>query len=99
MKLNMIRRKNDTEDLLLSISKIFGTLIKRTHTKPQETLDIKMVKPRETIHFNPTLEVKEFWMIGLVDLEVYNSFFNKSEENNKFKLYNNLNGKSVSVSY
>ena len=46
-----------------------------------------MTKPRETFHFNPPVEVEEDWMIGLVDLEDYNSFFNITEENNKFELY------------
>ena len=44
-----------------------------------------MTKPRETFHFNPPVEVKEDWMIGLTDLEVHNSVFNVSEEYNKFK--------------
>ena len=34
----MIRPKNQTEDLLLSITKNCETLIEQTHTKPQETL-------------------------------------------------------------
>ena len=38
-------------------------------------------------------------MLGLVDLEVYNSIFNISEENNKFELYKYPDGKSVSSSY
>ena len=38
-------------------------------------------------------------MIGLTDLEVYNSIFNITEENNKFKLHKYPDGKSVSVSY
>ena len=31
--------------------------------------------------------VLKSWMIGLTSLEVYNSFFNITEENNKFELY------------
>ena len=46
-----------------------------------------MVKSRETFHFNTSLEVKEDWVIGLTNLETYNSIFNITEENNKFKLY------------
>ena len=33
----MIRPKNETEDLLLSIAKNRETLIHQTHTKPEET--------------------------------------------------------------
>ena len=87
MNLNMIRPKNETEDLLLSISKNCETLIKQTHRKAEETLELKMIKPRETFHFKQTIQVKEDWMIGLVDLEVYISNFNITEENNKFELY------------
>ena len=76
MNLNMVRPKNETEDLFLSITKNCETLIQQTHTKPQETLEFKMTKPKETFHFNPPIEVKENWMIGLTDLEVYNSTFN-----------------------
>ena len=59
MNLHMIRPKNQTEDLLLSITKNCETLIKQTHRKAEETLEFKMVKPRGTIHFNPPVEVKE----------------------------------------
>ena len=54
----MIRPKNQTEDLLISITKNCETLIKQTHRKPQETLEFKMVKPRETFHFNPPIQTK-----------------------------------------
>ena len=46
-----------------------------------------MTKPTETFHFKPSIQVKENWMLGLVDLEVYNSIFNITEENNKFEIY------------
>ena len=38
-------------------------------------------------------------MIGLVDLEVYNSIFNITEENNKFKLYKFPDEKAGGVTY
>ena len=87
MNLNMITPKNETKNLLLSITKNYETLTEQTYRKSEETLGFKMVKPRETFHFNPPIQVKEDWMIGLVDLEVYNSIFNITEENNKFDLY------------
>ena len=37
----MIRTKNQTEALLLSITKNCETLIEQTHTKPEETLEFK----------------------------------------------------------
>ena len=89
MNLNMIRPKNETEDLLLSITKNCETLIQQTHTKPQETLEFKMIKPKETFHFNPPIQTTD-WMIGLTDLQVYSSTFNITEQNNNFELYKTL---------
>ena len=87
MNLNMIRPKNETEDLLLSITKNCETIVQQTHRKPEETLEFKMIKPRETFHFKPPIQTKGDWMLGLIDLEVYNSIFNITNENNKFELY------------
>ena len=83
----MIQPKNETENLLLSITKNCEKLVKQTHRKPEETLEFKMLKPRETFHFNPPIQSKGEWMLGLIDLEVYNSIFNITKENNKFELY------------
>ena len=57
-----------------------------------------MIKPRETFHFKPPIQVKGDWMIGLTDIEVYNSIPNITEEKNKFKLYKIPDGKSGGVS-
>ena len=99
MNLNMIRPRNRTEDLLLSITKNCETLIKQTHKKAEETMEFKMIKPRKTIHCNPPVQVKEDWMFGLTDLEVYNSFVNITEQNNKIKLYKFPDSKLGVVSY
>ena len=56
MNLNMIRPKNATADLLLLITENCETLTKRTHREAEETLEIKMTEPRETFHFNPSVE-------------------------------------------
>ena len=99
MNLNMMRPKNETEDLLLSITKNCETLIEQTHRKAEETLEFKMNKPRETFHFNPPIQVKEDWMMGLIDLEVYNSIFNITEQNNKLQLFKFPDEKSGGVTY
>ena len=70
MNLNMIRRKNKTEDLLLSITKNCETLIDQTHRKAEETLEFKMTESRKTFHFKPPISIEGSWMIGLTDLEV-----------------------------
>ena len=94
----MIRPKDETEDLLLSITKTCETLIKQTHRKEGETLEFKMTKSRETFHFNPAIQIKGDWIIGITDLQVYN-FFSITEENNEFKLYKFPDLKSGGVSY
>ena len=58
-----------------------------------------MIKPRETFHFKPPIQVKGDWMIGLTDLEVYNSIFNITEENNKIELYKFPDEKAGGISY
>ena len=87
MNLDMIRPKNETEDLLLSLTEICGTISKQTHTKAQESLELKMIHPRETFSFRPSISIDGSWMLGLTNLDVYKSILNKTEENNNFKLY------------
>ena len=99
MNLNIIRSKNETENLLLSITKNCETLIEQIHTKSPETLEFKMIKPKETFHFKPSIHIQGHWMIGLTDLEVNSSIFNITEENNKFKLYKFPDEKSGGVTY
>ena len=83
----MLQPKNETEDLLLSITKNCEKLVEQTRGKPEETLEFKMLKPRETFHFKPPIQTREDWMLGLIDLEIYNSIFNITEENKKFMIY------------
>ena len=83
----MIRPKNETEDLILSNTKNCEMLIEQTHRKPEETLEIKMIKPTQAFHFSQSIPDKGDWMLGLTDLGVYISIFNITEETNKFKLY------------
>ena len=58
-----------------------------------------MIKPRKTFHFKPPIQVKGDWMLGLTGLEVYNSIFKITEENNKLKLYKFPDEKSGGISY
>ena len=99
MNLNMIRPKNKTEDLLLSITKNCETLIEQTHRKAEETLEFKMVQSKQTFHFKPPIPIEGSWMIGLTDLEVYNSMFNITEVNIKFGLYKLPDEKIGGISY
>ena len=99
MNLNMIIPKTETEDLLLSITENYETLIKQTHRKAQETLEFKMTKSGERFHFNSSIPIEWSWMIGLTSLEVYNSVFNITGKNNKFELYKVPDEKSGGISY
>ena len=58
MNLNMNRPKNETEDLLLSKTKNCEKLIEQTHRKTREVLEFKLIKPRETFHFEPPIQIK-----------------------------------------
>ena len=95
----MIRSKNETEDLVLSIIKNCETLIQHSHTQPQETLELKTTKPRKTFHFSLPISIEGSWMIGLTDLEVYIDFFIITEPNFKFELYKFPDEKDGGISY
>ena len=95
----MTRPKIETEDLLFSITKNCETLIEQTHKKAEKTLEFKMAKPKETFHFRPPIQIQGSGMVGLTDLDVYNSIFNITEENNKFELYKFPDEKAGGITY
>ena len=64
----MIRPKNETEDLFIWITKNCETVIEQILRKPQEKIEFKMNKPRETFHFNPPIKIRGDWMLGLTTL-------------------------------
>ena len=84
MNLDMIKSKNQAEDVLVSFTRNCETHIEPTHTRPKKTLEFK---PGETFSFNPPISIEGSWMIGLTSLEVYNSNFKITEENNELELY------------
>ena len=67
MNLNTIQPKNETENLLLSITKNCEKLVEQTHRKHEETLEFKMLKARKTFHFSPPIQTEGAWMLGLID--------------------------------
>ena len=77
----------ETDNLLLSITKNCETAIKQTHTKPQETLELKLTGTGGYFSFKPTISIERSWLFGLTSLEVYIFIFKITEENNKFELY------------
>ena len=64
MKLDIVPPKNETEKLLLSVSKKWETFIKPTHTKPQVTLEFKLTKRRETYSIKAPIPIERCWIKG-----------------------------------
>ena len=61
MNSDMIRPKNQTKYLVLSIGKNCETLIKQTHTQPQETLKFKINQPRAIFSFKLSISIDGCW--------------------------------------
>ena len=75
-------------ELLLLIKKHTDTLIEQTRTKPQETLEFKMVESKQTFSFNSPINLLEEGkrLLGVTLLECKNSVFNILDENNSFSI-------------
>ena len=75
-------------ELLLLIKKHTDTLIEQTKTKPQETLEFKMIKQTQTFSFNPPINLieEDKWLLAVSSFECTNSVFNITDENNSFSI-------------
>ena len=74
------------ESLLLNIAKSNQEIVKNTHSKPQETLEFKMTKQKESFSIDVSLELPEKWMMGVTSLEVYNTVYIITDKNNKLEI-------------
>ena len=74
------------ESLLLSIAKSNQEIVENTHSKPQETLEFKMTKQKESFSFDVPLTLNEKWMMGVTSLEVYNTVYNITNSDNKLQI-------------
>ena len=74
------------ESLLLSIAKSNLNFVENTLSKPQETLEFKKNKQKESFSFDVPLELPEQWMMGVTSLEVFNTVYNITEKNNKLEV-------------
>ena len=70
----------------MSIAKSNQEIVENTHSKPQETLEFEMTKQKESFSFDVPLDLPDQWMMGVTSLEVYNTVYNNTEKNNKFKI-------------
>ena len=75
-------------ELLLLIKKHTDTLIQQTKTKPQETLEFKMNKQRQTFSFNPPINLVEEdkWLLAVSSFECTKSVFNITDDNISFSI-------------
>ena len=65
----------------MSIAKFNQEIVENTHSKPQETLEFKMNKQKESFTFDVPLELPEQWTIGVTSLEGYNTVFKITAKN------------------
>ena len=75
-------------ELLLLIKKPTDTLIEQTKTKPQETLEFKMNKQKQTFSFNPPINLLEEgkWLMAVSLFDCTHSVFNITNGNNSFSI-------------
>ena len=75
-------------ELLLLIKKHTDTLIEQTKTKPQETLEFKMNKQKQTFSFNPPINLLDEgkWLMEVSLFDCTKSVFNITNENNSFSI-------------
>ena len=75
-------------ELLLMIKKHTDTLVEQTKTKPQETLEFKMNKQRQTFSFSPPINLIEEGkrLLAVSSFECTNSVFNITDDNNSFSI-------------
>ena len=73
-------------ELSLLNKKHTDTLIEQTRTKPQETLEFKMVKHMQIFSFDPPINLVEEAkrQLGVSSFERKISVFNITDENNSF---------------
>ena len=64
------------------------TLNEQTKTKPQETLEFKMNKQRQTFSFNPPINLvaEGKWLRAVNLFDCTNSVYNITNENNSFSI-------------
>ena len=70
----------------MSIAKSNQEIVENTNSKPQETLEFKMTKQKESFSFDVLLHSNEKWMMGVKNLEVYKTVYNITEKNNKLEI-------------
>ena len=86
MNLSSFVTYDKKESLLLNIAKSNQEIAENTHSKPQETLEFKTTKQKESFSFDVSLLLPEKRMMGVTSLEVNNTVYNITEKNNKLEI-------------
>ena len=78
----MIQPKNETESLLLSITRNCEMLFKQTQKKAEEALEVRLTQPKQTFSFQRAINLgpDSNWLFGLTSPEVYNTICNITEK-------------------
>ena len=74
--------------MLLLIKKHADTLMEQTKTRPQESVEYKMIEQMEAFLFSPPINLVEErkWLLGVTSFECTNSVFNITRENSSFSI-------------
>ena len=74
--------------MLLLVKGHIDTLIEQTKTRPQETLQFKQSRQKESFSSNPLINMVDEgkWLIAVKSFEATNFVFNLTDENNSFSI-------------
>ena len=83
-KILQLENPSSDSEILIRLDDI----TRKTKTKPQETLDFKMNKQKQTFSYNPPINLFEEgkWLLGVSLYECTNSVFNITNENISFSI-------------
>ena len=84
------------ESFLVRIPKYNQDIVENTRSKPQETLEFKRTKQKESLAFDVPLELPEHWMMGVTSLELYNKVYNITITNKKNSFQTQLTDEQLS---
>ena len=87
MDLSNISANDQKELLLLDILKSNLEIVENTHSKAQETLEFKMNTPTKDFQFDEPLILSQSWMMGVTNLEVYDTVYNIDRHINSFNIF------------
>ena len=73
MDLSQFTPTNKRETLLPETMKLLHKIEENTHTKPQQSLEFKLIKPKQSYNFDKPLIIPEKWVMGVSNLQVYNT--------------------------